>query len=89
MSSSENRFYNVREWWAATSTGGRVFIAGLLVVVAALLVWAMVPSAEQRRVDDCAKRMAAVSFSDKETHEETIQRSRDLCQTMSNQSDGQ
>ncbi|SUA31493.1 Uncharacterised protein [Mycolicibacterium fortuitum] len=82
MSSSEGGFYGLREWWSLTSRGGRVFVIGVLVVIGALVVWALVPSAEEKQIDDCAKRMAAYSYNDNETREETLQDSRNFCGTM-------
>lgn len=82
MSSSDGGFYSVRQWWSLTSTAGRVFVVSLLVIIASFIVWALVPSAEEKQINECAKRFAASSYNDKETREETLQGSRDLCGTM-------
>ncbi|WP_301123054.1 MULTISPECIES: hypothetical protein [Mycolicibacterium] len=81
MSSSDSPYYSLRQWWALTSTAGRVFVIGLLVVVA-LLVWALLPSEEEKQVEECAKRIAASSYNDKESREKTLQGSKQLCQSQ-------
>jgi hypothetical protein len=81
MTSSGSGVYRLREWWAATSTRGRVFVIGLLVGVAALIVWALIPSEKERQVEDCAKRSAAID--DGETpYEKRVELAEGTCAIM-------